>query len=239
MSCDAVRLQLPDAVLGTLSETETAAIRRHLRGCAACRADAHELDQGVALFAGAAHLAEPPPDLKERVLAVLEEEWAEPAPPTRSRRFHVVTKAVAAALIVLAGVGAWAAVAQSNANHWREDALAYRRFLGALGGKDVRAGPLRAAPGVTLDGSVAMYDSDKGQSWVLVLARAPGLTDTVTVKLEAPGGREITIPFPLKFDSGGEGWTGMVTGANLSSFNRIVLLGSGGRTLAEGTVSPE
>ena len=109
MSCDAVRQQLPDYVLGTLSETETTAIRRHLRGCASCRQDATELDQGVALFAGAAHVAEPPPDLKERVLAALQEEWDDPATPTQRRRgFHVAVQAIAAALIVLAGVGAWA-----------------------------------------------------------------------------------------------------------------------------------
>jgi hypothetical protein len=240
MNCDAVRQQLPDYVLGTLSETETAAIRRHLRGCASCREDATELDQGVALFAGAAHVAEPPTDLKERVLAVLEEEWAEPAIPTRRRRgFHVAAQAMAAALIVLAGVGAWAGVAQNNANRFREDALAYRRFLSALGGKDVRAGTLVASPGVTLDGSVALYDSDKGQSWIMVLAHATGFSDPVTVTLRAPGGREITVPFPLKFDASGEGWTAMVTGANVSSFNHIVLTGANGRVVAQGTIAPE
>ncbi len=240
MNCDVVRQQLPDYVLGTLSETETAAIHRHLRGCASCREDATELDQGVALFAGAAHVAEPPPDLKERVLAVLEEEWAEPATPTRQRRgFHVAAQAMAAALIVLAGVGAWAGVAQNNANRLREDALAYRRFLSALGGKDVRAGTLVASPGVTLDGSVALYDSDKGQSWIMVLAHATGLSDPVTVTLQAPGGREITVPFPLKFDASGEGWTAMVTGANVSSFNHIVLTGANGRVVAQGTIAPE
>jgi len=241
MKCDAVRQQLPDYVLGTLSETETAAIRSHLRGCASCREDATELDQGVALFAGAAHVAEPPPDLKERVLAVLEEEWSEPATPTTRRRhgFHVAAQAMAAALIVLAGVGAWAGVAQNNANRFREDALAYRRFLGALGGKDVRAGTLVASPGVTLDGSVALYDSDKGQSWIMVLAHATGFSDPVTVTLQAPGGREITVPFPLKFDASGEGWTAMVTGANVSSFNHIVLTGANGRVVAQGTIAPE
>jgi anti-sigma factor RsiW len=239
MNCDAVRQQLPDYVLGTLGETETAAIRRHLRGCASCREDATELDQGVALFAGAAHVAEPPTDLKERVLAVLEEEWAEPATLTRRRGFHVAAQAMAAALIVLAGVGAWAGVAQNNANRFREDALAYRRFLSALGGKDVRAGTLVASPGVTLDGSVALYDSDKGQSWIMVLAHATGISDPVTVTLQAPGGREITVPFPLKFDASGEGWTAMVTGANVSSFNHIVLTSANGGVVAQGTIAPE
>jgi anti-sigma factor RsiW len=240
MNCEGVRQQLPDYVLGTLSETEDAAIRRHLRGCASCRQDATELDQGVALFAGAAHVAEPPPELRERVLTVLEEEWAEPGTARPGpRRFHFAVQALAAALIVLAGVGAWAGVAQRNANHFREDALAYRKLLGALGGKDVRAGTLVAAPGVTLDGSVALYDSDKGQSWIMVLARAPGFSNAVTVTLQAPGGREITVPFPLKFDSSGEGWTAMVTGANLSSFDHIVLTGANGTVVAEGNIPPE
>ncbi len=146
---------------------------------------------------------------------------------------------MAAALIVLAGVGAWAGVAQNNANRFREDALAYRRFLGALGGKDVRAGTLVASPGVTLNGSVALYDSDKGQSWIMVLAHATGFSDPVTVTLQAPGGREITVPFPLKFDASGEGWTAMVTGANVSSFNHIVLTGANGRVVAQGTIAPE
>ena len=240
MSCEAVRQQLPDYVLGTLSDTETAAIRRHLRGCASCREDATELDQGVALFAGAAHVAEPPPDLKERVLSVLEEEWSDAAIPTHRRRgFHVAAQAMAAALIVLAGVGAWAGVAQNNANHLRKDALAYRKFLSALGGKDVRAGTLIASPGVTLNGSVALYDSDRGQSWIMVLAHATGFSDPVTVTLQAPGGRQITVPLPLKFDTSGEGWTAMVTGAKVSSFNHIVLTGADGRVVAQGTIPPE
>ena len=240
MNCDAVRQQLPDQVLGTLSETETAAIRRHLRGCASCREDATELDQGVALFAGAAHVAEPPTDLKERVLAVLEEEWAEASPLPQRRRFHFAAQAMAAALIVLAGVGAWAGVAQTNANRFREDAVAYRKFLSALGGKDIRAGTLSASPGVTLDGSIAVYDSDKGQSWVLVLARAPGgYSEPLTVTLQAPGGRQIIVPFPLKFDSNGEGWTAMVSGVNLTSFNHVVLTGVNGRVVAAGRIPPE
>ena len=43
MKCEDLRQQLPDYTLGTISETETAAVRRHLRGCAACRAEADKL----------------------------------------------------------------------------------------------------------------------------------------------------------------------------------------------------
>src|SRR2546427_6776369 len=84
MSCEEVREQLPDYSLGTLSDIEAAALRRHLRGCAGCRAEATKLDEGVALFASAAHAMEPPPELKSKVLGVLEEEWRE-APPAKPR----------------------------------------------------------------------------------------------------------------------------------------------------------
>ena len=66
MSCEEVRAQLPDYTLGTLSETEAAAVRRHLRACSGCRLEARTLDEGVTMFAGAAHAMDPPPDLKAR-----------------------------------------------------------------------------------------------------------------------------------------------------------------------------
>src|SRR5207244_12900321 len=106
VKCEEVRQFLPDHVLGTLSETESAAVRRHLRACSSCRAESTELDGGVALFARAAHAAEPPPELRDRVMSVLEEEWAEvPArPPMARRRFVLGWQAVAAVLILVAGL---------------------------------------------------------------------------------------------------------------------------------------
>ena len=236
MSCDEVRLSLPDYALGTLSETESPAVRRHVRGCSACRAEAADLDEGVALFARAAHQAEPPADLKGRVMTVLEEEWAEtPAPPQRIRRFVVAWQAVAALVILLAGVATWAGVAQSNANRFRGDSLSYHAFLGALGGKDVRVGQLASIAGVTLDGNVILYDSDKGQSWVLVLARAPGFAEPVTVTLTG-NGRTIKVPFPLEFDPDGEGWTGLVTSADISAFDQVLLTDPSGRVVARADI---
>jgi len=77
MKCEDVLEQLPDCTLGTPPEIEAASLRRHLRGCAACRRDAATLDQDLVMFASAAHAAEPPAELKERVLSVLAHEWAE------------------------------------------------------------------------------------------------------------------------------------------------------------------
>jgi hypothetical protein len=240
VKCEESRQFLPDHVLGTLSETESAAVRRHLRSCSRCRAEAAELDEGVALFAGAAHAAEPPPELKDRVMAVLEEEWAEaPAPSQKPRRrFAVGWQAVAAILLILAGLATWAGVAQSNAHRFQEDANTYRAFLGALGGRDVRVGHLVAASsGLTLEGSAVMYDSDRGQSWLLVLARAPGFADSVTVELEGTG-RTIKLPFPMKFDPDGEGSAWLVTSADISAFDRVVLTNARGQVIALAHVPP-
>jgi anti-sigma-K factor RskA len=236
MTCDEVRSQLPDYTLGTLPETEMAAVRRHLRGCAACRSDAATLDEGVALFARAAHEAEPPAELKDRVMTVLTEEWADSPQPHRVRpRLMTRWPAMAAAAIAVAALIV-AALAQMNARGLHEDAVSYRAFLQALGGKEVRVARLHSTSSVTLDGSVILYDSERGQSWVMVLARAPGLTDEVKVRLEAPHGHSIDVPFPLKFGEDGDAWSGFVTSSDLSSFNRVVLIASGGKVIGTGTV---
>jgi hypothetical protein len=237
MSCEEVRAQLPDYALGTLPDMEAAAVRRHLRGCAGCRAEAATLDEGVALFASSAHQTEPPPELRDRVMAVLAEEWSEtPEPRRRLPRMMSRWPAMAAAVILIAAA-TFSAVSQVNARGYREDALHYRELLHALGGKDVRVTRLQPAQSVTLEGSAIVYDAEQGeQSWVLVLARAPGFPEEVTVSLETPGGRSISIPFHLKFDQDEDAWTGFTTSSDLSSFHRVVLTTPGGRVVASGLI---
>src|SRR3989442_7869738 len=140
MSCEEVREQLPDYSLSTLSDIETAAIRRHLRGCTACRTEAEKLDEGVALFGSVAHAMDPPADLKPKVMSVLAEEWAETSTfRTGLRRIGLRSwLAVAAVAVILAGALTWGTIAQSNAGRFQADALSYRQFLHSLGGRDVR-----------------------------------------------------------------------------------------------------
>jgi anti-sigma factor RsiW len=147
VSCDEVRQQLPDYVLGTLPETELAAIRRHLRGCAGCRSEASDLDEGVALFASAAHVAEPPPELQAQVMSVLAEEWNETQGEVRGRlRPRLRWPAIATAAAVVAGILVWAVIAQIMAGSYRDDALAYRQVLDTLGGSEIRVAALEPAP---------------------------------------------------------------------------------------------
>jgi hypothetical protein len=237
MSCEEVREQLPDYSLSTLSDIETAAIRRHLRGCTGCRSEAEKLDEGVALFGSVAHAMEPPPELKPKVMSVLAEEWAEtPAPRPSLRRIGMGSwLAVAAVALLLAGVLTWGAIAQSNANRFHADALSYRQFLHSLGGRDVRTATLSARSSTPIEGSAVLYDSDKGQSWVLVMARAPGYSGTLEVSLSANGGGTISLR-PIEIGPEGDGSTWLVTAADISSFRTVRLTDETGRLLASGAV---
>jgi Putative zinc-finger len=237
MSCEEVRAQLPDYALGTLSETEIASVRRHLRGCAGCRSEASLLDEGVALFANSAHKTEPPPELRDRVMSVLSDEWSE-SPGKQGSLPWILGRwpAIVAAAAVIVALGV-AVVAQVQETGLRRDAVSYRKFLHDLGGRDVRSGELHPAPSVILEGSVVLYDAEHGrQSWVLVTARAPQLNDPVKVTIRSADGRSIDLRFPLRFDEDGDGWVGFFTSTDLSRFNTVVLTAQDGRVLATGTV---
>jgi hypothetical protein len=242
MTCEQVLDQLPDYTLGTLSEVETAAVRRHLRGCASCRADAASLDQGIAMFSGAA-AEEPPAELEGRVLSVLSEEWSETMVPAPPRRLRIASWLATAAAIIAVGALVWGSAAQMSANHrasdlarYQTDAAKYRRFLGALGGRDVREALLAPQGGSVVQGTAILYDSDIGQSWVLVLARGAGETGEATVTLTSTDGRTIKL-FPMKFDARGDGSSWLVTSANISRFNGVRVTAPDGTLLASGTVA--
>jgi anti-sigma factor RsiW len=214
-----VREQLAEHLLGTLEPALDAEVRRHLRGCTSCRAEMSALADGVSTFAVAAHDVEPPDGLRPRVLAVLEEEWSDVTPAAPRRRLASLGRAagiaaVAAALVV-------SAVATIRATGFDEDAGRYRAFLQALGGHDVRVGELRAAGTDELQGDVVIYESATGQSWVLVMVRAPGREGIANVTMLA-GERRIDLR-PMEFGPGGEASTWLVTSGDLTSYERVNL----------------
>jgi hypothetical protein len=218
VTCDQVREQLAEHLLGTLEAPADAEVRLHLRGCASCRAEMAALADGVSTFAAAAHDVKPPEELRDRVLGVIEEEWAaavvESAP--RARRTWIWRAATAAALIAALS---WGAVATGRAWHFEEAAAKYDTLLGVLGGQDVRVGELRSTGSQELRGSAVIYDSKVGQSWVLVLVRAPGWEGTANVTMVA-GDRTIDL-HPMEFGTGGEASTWLVTATDLSGFDRV------------------
>jgi hypothetical protein len=166
---------------------------------------------------------------------VIQEERVEAehaAAPTRpSRRPLLVRMAVAAALV---GALAWGAVATVWGVDQSHRAGSYAAFLNALGGRDVRVATLEGRGSRALEGSAVLYDSEVGQSWVLVLVRAPGFTGHARVILRSATSR-IEL-HPLEFDTDGEASTWLVTSANIARFDLVRILDMRGQTLATGAV---
>jgi hypothetical protein len=116
--------------------------------------------------------------------------------------------------------------------------VALRQFLDTLGGKDVRVGALKPEGQSPLQGSFVIYDGSegRGESWVLVLVRAPGFTGQANATLLSSSGH----PIPLRsidVEADGEGWTALFTNSDLSLYSGITITAPGGLVLATGTVT--
>lgn len=231
MTCDEVRELLPEHLLGSLEGPEDLEVRRHLRGCASCRVDMVGLADGVASFALAAHDRPPPPGLHDRVMTTLDEEWqteGEQAIQPRSRAWMGKAAAVVA---IVAALG-WGASQTHRATLVAADAQSYSRLLTSLGGKEFRIGELHArSGGPVFDGSVVLYDSDQGQSWGIVLVRAPGTTGEAAVTLSTDDGRTIHVG-TLKFQTDGDAATWLVTSGDLTPFTHVTITADDGTALA-------
>ncbi len=238
MNCDQVRDLLPDHALATLPEPEEAAVRRHLRGCGPCRAEAASMDAGIAMLASATHVADPPPDLESRVLATLRDEWTEaPSPTVLRRTLSLPRMLVAATVVVIAGLLAWAITAQVVATSNADDAGSYRAFLSTVGGRELRAGTLE--PTIEgLSGSVVVYDSHKNQSWVGIHLRTGQALEPLHATISAPDGRAVEFPFDLEVDEKGRGSTWLDTPEDLTEFTTITLTSSDGTVVATAHVPP-
>lgn len=236
MTCDEVRELLPEHLLGTLEGPEDLEVRRHVRGCAGCRGEMVALADGVASFARAAHDHPTPPELRDRVITVLEQDWRdadEPASP--GRRSAWIGRAAAALALIVAL--AWGGVQTHRAGVVAASASSYERLLSVLGGTEFRVGELERQGDRTIDGSVVLYDSHEGQSWAIVLVRAPGSTGTAEVSLESPDGSVIEVG-SIRFQPDGDGATWLVTSSDLGPFDHATITIEGGMVLATAEIDP-
>ncbi len=236
MTCDEVRELLPEHLLGTLEGPEDLEVRRHVRGCAGCRAEMVALADGVASFARAAHDRTPPPELRDRVTTVLEQEWRDAGEPARPGRRSAWIGWAAAALALIVTL-AWAGVQTHRANVASGSAASYERLLSVLGGTEFRVGELKREGDRTIDGSVVLYDSHEGQSWAIVLVRAPGSTGTADVSLESPDGGVIDVG-SIEFQPDGDGATWLVTSSDLGPFDHATITTDDGTILATAEIVP-
>jgi hypothetical protein len=239
VTCDEVRELLPEHLLGTLDGPEDLEVRRHLRGCAGCRADMAGLSDGVEWFARAAHDREPPPELHERVSTTLEQEWrdAESLRPDTRRSPWL---ARAAAFVAIAAALGWGLSQTQRANVSVEDAESYRTVLATLGGKEFRVGTLDKQIDHPLDGSVMLYDSHQGQSFGIVLVRAPGLSGVAKVTLSTGDGPDdMAIDAgTLEFQTDGDAATWLVTSSDLTPYDQLTITSDDGTVLATADIAP-
>lgn len=235
MTCERVRDLLPEHLLGSLDGDADTRVEHHLRGCTDCRAERLRLEDGVATLAYATHETAPPEELRDHVLAVLDDEWrasdAEPAnaPVVPMRRRSITAwLAVAAAVVLIAGSFAFAVSQRQHALRLQADASSYQQLLSTLGGKEFRLGQLETTNGTGVSGKVILYDGDPTQgwnSWGIVLARGPAdLTDAQAV-LTGPHGESMQLP-PLKF-SDGEASTWLVTHEDLTRYDTLLITAHG------------
>jgi len=247
MTCDEVRELLPEHLLGTLEGPEDLEVRRHLRGCAACREERMALEEGVAALSRATHDEDPPPELRDRVLGALNEEWEEsgrvPATPAASRgggreRSPWRALAAAAVFVVLIASVAFGVGQNHRATLASTDAQSYRNLLSSLGGLDFRIGKLQPTEGSTMHGQVLIYDGDPSgdwSSWAVVFAKAPGYTGTANATLVSSDGSATHALPPIQFEEG-EGHTWHVTYSDLRSFDSVTITTPTGQLLATATI---
>jgi hypothetical protein len=77
---------LPDIAAGTYESHELADVEAHLADCPICRVELESLRETVHLLSGAPALLDPPPGLRERVLAIPREVPAKEAPARAPQR---------------------------------------------------------------------------------------------------------------------------------------------------------
>ena len=244
MNCDEVREQLSDHLLATMPEAQDARVRRHLRGCAACRTERGALEEGLSLFSQAAHHSVPPPELETRVLAAIEEEWREAVPDTRAvpdrpvgihRCFSgawAVAAALVLAVVVLLG---WGVGQAHRADRAEVGASSYSRLLATLGGREFRVGELRGTTGHDVSGSVILYDSEWDRSWAAIFIRFPGSSGTLTATLTGLGGQELSFDSIRTVDDEGDGW--LVTRADVRGFDRLTVRDASGAVVASAQIA--
>jgi hypothetical protein len=173
LDCRAVRRDLPEHALGTLSPERRHDVDAHLAWCAGCRKEARELAEGAAAL-GLLVEAAPPPELEERLARTVSRKRP-------SRRSRIAAVGVAAALLLAAITGTWAVAMRQRVQELadaaagaRDRAERFERTVRVIvreqgGGRilstSLTTGRLGPGPG----GRAILFDARRGEDWVLVI----------------------------------------------------------------------
>ena len=177
-------------------------------------------------------------------MRTLDEEWEDAGRPpatTQRGRDRSPWRAVAAAAVVvlIAGSVAFGATQAHRASVTSADATSYTSLLTTLGGKEFSIGQLHPTGGSSFDGRVLVYEGDASKgwsSWAIVFVKAPGYTGDATATLIGTDGQALALP-PLRV-SDGEAHTWLVTGDDLSGYDRLTITTPDGNVVATGAIHP-
>jgi hypothetical protein len=231
-TCDEVRTLLPDFVLGSQEKGNDLDVRRHLRGCGACRRELDALGEGLGVFAST--LERPaPPELRDRVMDVLSEEWTEASEPLASRepapRGWRIAFAASLTLAVISGM--FGLIQLGRAREAAKDANSYGAVLATLGGTGFKVGTLEAASDSPVEGSVVAYESSNDQSFVVVFVRTPELTGEGSLLVSKSDGTTWD-PGSIEFDGDGDAAVWWVTDRSIASMTGLTVRAPDGSLLA-------
>lgn len=231
-TCEEVRSLLPDFALSSQEGKDDPEVRRHLRGCGPCRRELEALREGLGVFAST--LERPaPPELRDRVMHVLSEEWTERIEPSRTRasapRGWRIAVAASIALTIVAG--AFGVIQLGRAREAAKDATSYDTVLATLGGTGFKVGTLEAASDKPVEGSVVAYESSNDQSFVVVFVRTPELAGEGSLLVSRSDGTTWD-PGPIEFDGDGDAAVWWVTDRSIASMTGLTVGAPDGSVLA-------
>jgi hypothetical protein len=230
-TCEDVRAQLPDFVLGSAGGPDDLEVRRHLRGCGACRRELDALHDGLRVF-GSTLERPAPPELRDRVLAVLSDEWVDADVPARPMPLPPGWRAVIAASLALAVLaGTFGLLQLGRAREEARDAASFRTVLATLGGTGFRVGTLESATATPVEGSVVAYESSNDQSFVVVFVRTPALAGEGSLLVSRSDGTTWD-PGPIEFDGDGDAAVWWVTDRSIDSMTGLTVSAPDGSLLA-------
>jgi anti-sigma-K factor RskA len=180
-------------LLDALPGDEARAFERHLETCARCQERARWLQGSVEMLPASVEQVEPPPALRERLLATVYEESAPPAPKRRRRSwrrlFEIPRPALALGAVVLAAVAIGAYALGSGGNDQQQTVTA----------------EAQAPPGVT---AVVERTGDKG---ILRVSGLPQRTNGI-YEVWIARGKEVVPSTLFQTHRNGSGAAGIPNG---------------------------
>ncbi|HEY7537025.1 MAG TPA: anti-sigma factor [Gaiellaceae bacterium] len=207
MDSEALHELTPAYALDALDEAEAEAYEEHLAGCPRCREELASLTGTVGALAYAAPPAEPPSQLRDRILEAARAERPNVVPlrPRWSRSSRLLVAAAAVAACAAIGLGVWN-VALQNRLDSAESALRAVPLEGANGSVVVGA----AGRGVLVVADLESAPAGKTyEAWVVHEGAATpaglfGGGGTTIVRLEQPVPRGSVVAVTVERAGGAE-----------------------------------